>query len=192
MPGIYQKFNKSELVWTLETAHLSWMLELLEWWDWRLEPREEHTDDWDEDTLDSLGWHWVMLSCGDDTDLCWWPYWGPGRPPGLTPAVWLRLAPPPSLLPRPLSVLVVEFLQPELAPEPTVTEELTESWPGDCRSGESRCGKSEIRILVNIIKDKKKINKTECLMHDHNQLFILCTADFSKCRQTDYLFDFSD
>ena len=45
----------------------------------------------------------------------------------MTPAVWLRLAPPPSLLPRPLSVLVVEFRQPELAPEPTVTEELTES-----------------------------------------------------------------
>ena len=41
------------------------------------------------------------------------------------------------LLPRPLSVLVVEFLQPELAPEPTVTLLDTESWPGDWRSGES-------------------------------------------------------
>ena len=40
------------------------------------------------------------------------------------------------LLPRPLSVLVVEFLQPELAPEPTVTLLDTESWPGDWRSGE--------------------------------------------------------
>ena len=41
------------------------------------------------------------------------------------------------LLPRPLSVLVVEFLQPELAPDPTVTLLDTESWPGDCRSGDS-------------------------------------------------------
>ena len=40
------------------------------------------------------------------------------------------------LLPRPLSVLVVEFRQPELAPEPTVTLLDTESWPGDWRSGE--------------------------------------------------------
>ena len=30
------------------------MLELLEWWDCRLEPREEHIEVWDEDTLDSL------------------------------------------------------------------------------------------------------------------------------------------
>ena len=66
-----------------------------------------------------------------------------GLPPCLTPAV---MAPPPSLLPRPLSVLVVELRHPELAPEPTlctVTEELTESWPGDWRSGDSGCGKSE-------------------------------------------------
>lgn len=38
--------------------------------------------------------------------------------------------------PLPLSVLVVEFLQPLLAWDPMVTELETESWPGDWRSGD--------------------------------------------------------
>ena len=33
--------------------HLSWMLELLEWWDCRLDSEPEHTEDTLEDTLDS-------------------------------------------------------------------------------------------------------------------------------------------
>ena len=49
---------------------------------------------------------------------------------------------PPSLLPRPLSVLVVLLRQPELAPLATVTLLLTLSWPGDCRSGEREVASS--------------------------------------------------
>ena len=61
---------------------------------------EEHTEDWELDTLDSLK-VWPVLGL-------------------VTLAVEM-------LLPRPLSVLVVEFLHPELAPEPTVTLLDTES-----------------------------------------------------------------
>lgn len=38
----------------MDPTHLSWMLELLEWCDCLLEPKEEHTDDWEEETLDNL------------------------------------------------------------------------------------------------------------------------------------------
>ena len=72
-----------------------------------MEDDDEQTEDWEEETLESL--------------YVW---------PGL---VTLLVE---MLLPLPLSVLVVEFLHPELAPEPTVTLLDTESWPGDWRSGE--------------------------------------------------------
>ena len=73
-----------------------------------MEDDDEQTEDWEEETLESL-------------------------------YVWLGLVTllVEMLLPLPLSVLVVEFLQPELAPDPTVTLLDTESWPGDWRSGES-------------------------------------------------------
>ena len=82
--------------------------ELSRYLSWMLE-EEEQTDDWELETLESL-------------KVC--------------PVVGLVTLLVEMLLPLPLSVLVVECLQPELAPEPTVTLLDTESWPGDWRSGE--------------------------------------------------------